>query len=49
MGYSDDRTMSVLALVKGGERYIFIYDDGEKSRDSLFQLLAAHLKNLKMM
>ncbi len=27
MGYHDGRTMNVLALVKEGERYIFLYED----------------------
>jgi len=27
MSYNDGRTINVLALVKDGERYIFLYDD----------------------
>ncbi|MBU6308695.1 MAG: hypothetical protein KJS77_03025 [Planctomycetes bacterium] len=35
--------MNVIALVKGGERYVFLYDDD--SRDQALEALARHAAN----
>jgi hypothetical protein len=37
------RDINVIALVKGGERYVFLYDDD--SRDEALQALARHASN----
>ena len=37
------RDINVIALVKGGERYVFLYDDD--SRDEALQALARHAAN----
>jgi len=34
------RDINVIALVKGGERYVFLYDD--ESRDRVLEALARH-------
>jgi len=34
------RDINVIALVKGGERYVFLYDD--ESRDQVLESLARH-------
>ena len=37
------RDINVIALVKGGERYVFLYDDD--SRDQALEALARHAAN----
>ncbi len=37
------RDINVIALVKGGERYVFLYDD--ESRDQAIEALARHATN----
>ena len=37
------RDINVIALVKGGERYVFLYDD--ESRDQAIEALARHAAN----
>ncbi len=37
------RDINVIALVKGGERYVFLYDDD--SRDEALQSLGRHAAN----
>lgn len=37
------RDINVIALVKGGERYVFLYDD--ESRDQALEALARHAAN----
>ncbi|MCE2726891.1 MAG: hypothetical protein LW698_08960 [Planctomycetaceae bacterium] len=37
------RDINVIALVKGGERYVFLYDDD--SRNEALQALARHAAN----
>jgi hypothetical protein len=37
------RDINVIALVKGGERYVFLYDDD--SRDEALRALARHAAN----
>jgi len=37
------RDINVIALVKGGERYVFLYDD--ESRDEAIRVLGQHAAN----
>jgi len=37
------RDINVIALVKGGERYVFLYDDD--SRDAVLRALSRHAAN----